>query len=57
MRERISDRGGNPADLGPGLERTPSCGLIFTGGDVVTAEMVIYQTKEMKLNAERREVL
>ena len=39
MRERSSGRGGNLADVGPHLECTRPCGSIFTGGDVVAAEM------------------
>ena len=38
-RERISGRGGNPADVGPRVERTRPCGSIFTGAAVVAAEM------------------
>ncbi len=39
MRERSSGRGGNPADVGPCVERTRPCGAILTGGDVVAAQM------------------
>jgi hypothetical protein len=39
MRERSSSYGGNLTDVGPRLERTRPCGSIFTGGDVVAAEM------------------
>ena len=39
MWERSSGRGGKPADVGPYLERTRPRGSMFTGGDVVAAEM------------------
>ena len=37
--ERQSSRCSNPADIGPHLERTRPCGSMFSGGDVVAAEM------------------
>jgi hypothetical protein len=37
--ERQSRRSGNPADVGPHLERTRPCGSMLAGGDVVAAEM------------------
>ena len=38
-RERSSGRGGNPANVGPRVERTRPYGSIFTGAAVVAAEM------------------
>src|SRR3954447_5749589 len=37
--KRQSRRRGNPADSSPRFERTRPCGSMFTGGDVVAAEM------------------
>src|SRR5215218_9515450 len=39
MRARTSGCRGNPADVGPRLERPLPCGSILAGGDVVAAEV------------------